>query len=392
MNKLFVLATLIAALLGGCSKNDFPVIENQKNVEIRTIIEAKSLASNYQLLHSENPLKANKSFSSTGKVQALTVGMLQGAQVNFNGKSSTGDTLLYYVPNEDGGMIVSRNKACLPVLAILDNNDFSFENILNNKQENIGIFSFLLSALDYNNSPETLIFPPVDLPNDGSDGGSTKGPVTLVDEVLPKVPVQWGQSGDPFDRYTPSHYPSGCVATAVAQAFTVTRHIGMFNNVPLNFDDLIHFRNRGFLELFPNQADIVGRFMREIGVAVDMKYTSDGSGARTSDGAKLFSDFGMNISRNKADIKKTLRTYSNGIILIGSRTEKDFLGIPKGTGHAYLADGYRVFSDGTDMIHVNYGWGPSTNGYFLTVLNSPHWTDDAPKTYPHEWEFYCIYR
>lgn len=391
MNKLF-LCTALLAVLASCSKNNLSIVQDQKKAEIRTMQEAKSIASNYLPKRSEKSLKGSQTFSGPGEFQALTVNMLKGAQINFSGASATGDTLLYYVPNEEGGMILSRNKACLPVLAILDNKGFSFERVLNNKQENLGILSFLLSALDYNNSPETLIFPPVDLPDDGSSGGSPKGPVTLVDEVFPKVQIEWGQSGDPFDRYTPSHYPAGCVATAVAQAFTVTRHVGVFNNVSLDYDDLIQFRNRGYLDFFPNQADIVGRFIRQIGVAVNMDYSSNESGAKTSDGIKLFSDFGMNVSKNKADIKKTLRTYNNGIVIISSRTEKDFIGIPKGKGHAYIADGYRLYSDGTDLIHVNYGWGPSYNGYYLTVLNSPHWTDNAAKQYPHEWEFYCIYK
>lgn len=47
------------------------------------------------------------------------------------------------------------------------------------------------------------------------------------------------------------------------------------------------------------------------------------------------------------------------------------------------------------MIHVNYGWGPgdgNLNGYYLTVLSSPYWTSNAPKQFPHEWDFYCIYK
>jgi len=91
-----------------------------------------------------------------------------------------------------------------------------------------------------------------------------------------------------------------------------------------------------------------------------------------------------------ASTKNTLK-HNNGIVIISSRTEKNsFWGRPRGIGHAYIADGYLQYSNGSDLIHVNYGWGHS-NGYYLSNLMSPHWVSEAPKQYPHSWNFYCIY-
>lgn len=389
-----------------CQKeNVSPNLEKVGKQNIRTIADAKSVALQYYTgsAKSKATTKSDTDVKPTiNEVQVLTSDMLNSTGLSYakTKSSSSGDTLLYYVDfsGEKGGMIVSRNTQCEPVLAIFDEGDFSFQNVLQNTDTNLGALSFILSAVDYNNSPQSFSIQQPDMPDDGSGGGGGGGyvPVTLVDEVLPKVRVEWSQSQDPFNRYTPSNYPAGCVAIAVAQAFTVTRHVGSFNGVNLNYNDLIQFRDFTFRNLFPSQADIAGQFVRQIGAAVGMDYDASGSGAKTSDGVKLFSNFGlMNVNTNKANIRSTLKNYSNGIIIISSRTKKPFLGISRGDGHAYIADGYRLYSNGSDLIHVNYGWGPGNgnlNGYYLTVLSSPHFTADAPSSFPHDWEFYCIYK
>lgn len=125
-----------------------------------------------------------------------------------------------------------------------------------------------------------------------------------------------------------------------------------------------------------------------------MSYHSDGSSADTEDAVELFTNFGMmNLSRKKQNIQNTLQQYNDGIVIISSRTKNNFWGIiPRGTGHSYLVDGFIKRSDDLGYLHVNYGWGPNYNGYFLEDLMAPHFTDDAPKAYPHEWKFYCIYK
>jgi len=392
-------------LFASCQKENVSIITNQtERPAIRSVTDAKNIALQYykSSINSKASTKASTEVVPTiNDVQVLTSDMLSSNGLTYSRtkSSSTSDTLLYYVNFSDakGGMILSRNTECQPVLAIFDEGNFSFQNVLQNTDINLGALSFILSAVDYNNSPESFSIEQPEMPiDDGGGGGGGYVPVTLVDEVLPKVRVEWSQSQDPFNRYTPNNYPAGCVAVAVAQAFTVTRHVGAFNGINLNYNDLVQFRDYSYKYLFPNQADIAGQFVRQIGAAVAMDYDASGSGAKTSDGVKLFSNFGlMNVNTNKANIRNTLKNYSNGIIIISSRTKTPFLGIARGEGHAYIADGYRLYSNGSDLIHVNYGWGPGAgnlNGYYLTVLSSPHFTADAPSAFPHDWEFYCIYK
>lgn len=293
------------------------------------------------------------------------------------------DTLLYFVEGIEKPMILSANLKCSPIVAILDNHSISFKKELTNpSDENFGLLSLIDNAIVYNENPETY-----------GRFENTRTTQTVTEELTPKVPVEWSQNS-PFNKYCPNQYPAGCVAVAIAQAFMVTQHIGIFNNIPLNYNNLIKVKNDLYASYYPSETDTIAAFIRQIGVAVGMKYGKDGSNANMKNGIKLFTFGGiMNCSTNARNIKKTLHDYKDGIVIITSRTKKNgIFGKARGKGHAYLADGYKVFSDGSDLIHVNYGWGPFYNGYYLTRLWAPYFTTNASYKYPHVWNFYCIYK
>ena len=300
------------------------------------------------------------------------------------------DTLMYLVKGLETPILLSAKRGNPVVYAIFDHREASLIDALRNPSDvNYGLLSILSKALlssglDYENDPNDNTDPT--RPDDGYTGIHVT-PVT----VGPKIPVEWDQ-WSPFNRYCPTGCPAGCVAIATAQAMMVTRHVGRFNGIDLNYDSLIRMKDRSKMALYPAQADTIAMLVRQIGNAVGMDYSTDGSGARTSDAIDLFTFGGfMYLSTNKSNIRTTLEDYNDGIVIISSRTQTDFLGIPRGKGHCYVVDGFKIFQNGRDLLHVNYGQGPGYNGYFLSNLMAPYFTDDAPFTYPHEWKFYCLY-
>lgn len=311
--------------------------------------------------------------------------------LNQNTSNNPLDTIMYLVKGIDNPVLVYAQNSGPTVLATFDDNNFSFLEAINNHISGIeGLIAVLSPVLDvpiitvtgeYMNGYDrwTGYFPP------------STGNVTTI--VEPKVQVEWSQ-GYPFNKYAPSNCPAGCVAIATAQAFTVTRHAQVFNGIPLNFDNLINVKNSSYEFSYPNETDTIARFIREIGFAVNMDYDEDGSSARTSNAIDLFTIGGlMNLSTNKRNIQRTLQNYNDGIVIISSRTKTDLFGfIPRGTGHCYIVDGFKKSSNDVGFMHVNYGWGPGYNGYFLENLLAPHFTDDAEYVYPHEWKFYCLYK
>lgn len=372
---LLPLIAMFLLLLVSCSEeDDFMGSSPTSQSYIRSIEDVKAIATIFSA--------QGKTRSDDFKIEVLTSKVLKMPNTRSTGLNN--DTLLYFISGIEHPLLISANKRCAPILATLDHPDASIEDAINNpRNENYGFLALLENAIAYNQYPDLSDFPePV-----------TRASTVVVDEVAPKVAVEWSQE-NPFNRYSPNFYPAGCVAIAAAQAFTVTRHCSSFNNVPLYYDEMIKVKNSSYQYDHSLQTDIIAQFIRQIGYAVGMKYEAGGSGADTDDAIKLFTFGGMmNLSTDKKMIKSTLKNYKDGITIISSRTKKNgFLGIKRGTGHAYIADGFKVFQDGSDLIHVNYGWGPKYNGYFLTRLAAPYFTGNATNQFPHEWHFYSLYK
>ncbi len=370
----------------GCNNEESildPITEIKTEVEANRAI--RSTEDVEQIINSLEKLQNITRSHSEITIKPLTTHSVS----NFTTRSSSTeiDTLLYIVDGTYNDVIISANVKCDPIIAIFDNPDFSIWNEINNPtEENAGMLTLVENAMIYNESPDVFGEP---------YGGATntRRILRILEEVKPKVPVEWEQ-GAPFNKYAPNNSVAGCVAIATAQAFMVTRHVGTFNGISLDYDRLIKMKNLFYDDDYPTETDIIARLIRQIGSAVGMKYGTDESGANTKDAIRLFTFGGiMNLSTNKADIRKTLRDYNRGIVIISSRTKKNgIFGNARGKGHAYITDGYRIYSDGSDLMHVNYGWGPGPNGYFLTRLWAPYFTSNATNKFPHAWNFYCIYK
>ncbi len=220
----------------------------------------------------------------------------------------------------------------------------------------------------------------------------------LRDESLPEsVPVllstTWGQE-TPYNNkiveISGTNYPTGCVATAMAQLmkyyeYPVTGHgfkgysIGG-NHINVNFA-AAPYQWENMLSSYPltpgsysdAQADAVAELMLHCGVAVDMQYNTDASGAKSNDAAiamreyfKYSTDFYMrDIYTTEEWMSIIKRELSNGRpILYGGFTTQM-------AGHAFVFDGY----DENNNVHVNWGWNGIGNGYYnVAILDSPSGT------------------
>ncbi len=183
------------------------------------------------------------------------------------------------------------------------------------------------------------------------------------------------------------HVWTGCVATASAQIMkyhnyptigtgTHTYTDPTYGSQTANFGattyDWINMPNSVTSGSTQTQKDAVATLMYHCGVAVDMQYGTDGSGAYSEDvPAALINYFGYNSSaemKSKAnysieDWKTLLRTELDGarpVYYAGSSTASG--------GHAFVCDGYRM-SD--EKFHFNWGWGGYSNGYYLIGTLNP---------------------
>ena len=201
--------------------------------------------------------------------------------------------------------------------------------------------------------------------------------------VPPLLESKWGQDdaagGYCYNYYTPNHYVTGCVATAMAQlmryhqwpatgigvhSFRIyvdgaeqywnTRG-GNGSGGPYNWAQMPSDPEAG---LTATQRQAIGALCYDAGLSVNMGYTSDGSGASTSTAdLALVDTFGY----ANSIYGYVFATYVNAGLTAMMNPNLD-AGMPvllsisgPGAAHAVLADGYG-YSGGTVYHHLNMGW------------------------------------
>jgi hypothetical protein len=175
----------------------------------------------------------------------------------------------------------------------------------------------------------------------------------------------------------------GCVATAMAQVMYYWRYPatgqgthsytpwgGNYGAQSANFGATTYDWN-AMTNACVTANNAIATLSYHCGVAVDMGYGVDGSGANTNDWVQKLPQY-FKYSNSITDDQKD--NYSDPVWESMLRAELDakrpivYTGwdMASGSGHAWNCDGYQ----GTDYFHFNWGWGGSYNGYFyLTALN-----------------------
>ena len=223
----------------------------------------------------------------------------------------------------------------------------------------------------------------------------TPGSMGYPEAVGQLMATTWDQ-GTPYNNIIAQQlsgaYPTGCVATAMAQVMKYynwpDRGTGFkthrfqfeengpeykltadFENTSYQWDNMLPSYS-GVLSYTEEEANAVATLMLHCGVAVEMNYGLSGSGAQSSDAATAMSEyFKYNTKFYMRDIYSGEHEWM-GIIYeeISNRRPVLYGGATaSGAGHAFVFDGY----DANGFVHVNWGWSGSGNGYFdVALLNS----------------------
>lgn len=212
-----------------------------------------------------------------------------------------------------------------------------------------------------------------------------------ADEVAPLLTTKWDQE-TPYNNLCPQYivnnikyrYVTGCVATAMAQVMNYyqypakgtgsrsfylydesgkrTRVYANFGNTTYDWENMldVYGKNATYTN---EQATAVATIMYHCGVAVDMNYAPDGSGAMcNASGTALIKYFNYHsdimthyreITHSAQWMDMIYRELNDGCPII-------YGGASNQGGHAFVFDGYN--KDG--KVHVNWGWSGSGDGYF----------------------------
>ncbi|MDE6268425.1 MAG: C10 family peptidase [Muribaculaceae bacterium] len=222
-----------------------------------------------------------------------------------------------------------------------------------------------------------------------SDGKIEYKPQTKGGEaVAPLMKVKWNQ-GNPYNLYTPNfgdkQAPTGCVATAIAQVMkyyefppkgngTVTcgygsQELGQAYDWSNMLDEYTGWDENSY-NYTAEQAEAVATLMRDIGYSVNMSYGANESAAPSAMVASAMCKH-FNYS---PDIRYRYRDSYTTQAWIDEIRENLLRGEPvlySGTdgmyGHEFVCDGI----DAEDFLHINWGWGGMSDGYFDVSILSP---------------------
>lgn len=189
------------------------------------------------------------------------------------------------------------------------------------------------------------------------------------------IKTQWDQNAPynilcPTDDKTKEHYPTGCVATAMAQVMYYHQWPSTYdwNKMKLTYSK----SDTG------SSANAVAKLMKECGDALYMKYAMEGSSAYLiMPSEALRYDFGYaettdlvmreNYTAKQWDalIYQEL-SHKRPVIIGGTSVSPD----SGESGHEFIIDGYQAKS-GQGYYHVNWGWGGTSDNYYLLALLNP---------------------
>lgn len=290
--------------------------------------------------------------------------MPQKAKAKSRTATTASPSDAYYVFNNDAGgfVIIAGDDAVTPVLGYTSTGSFDAENLPDGLKDLLKSYERQIAAL-----------------GDNYVANQTATRAAFTGEKLLKT-AEWNQMA-PFNKYTPSNYVTGCVATAGA---IVMKHHGYpakgtgshsytWNGKTLsaNFEHDYDWANMPTKYTVGNDEafDGVARLMSDLGVAVEMKYAKGGSGASMEDlltalkkyfgyskYARLLAiaDLGAEVwnDRLRAEID------ANRPILYSAVDSN------KG-GHSFVIDGYK-----DESFSVNWGWGGYCDGFYrIGALN-----------------------
>lgn len=290
--------------------------------------------------------------------------MPQKAKAKSRTATTASPSDAYYVFNNDAGgfVIIAGDDAVTPVLGYTSTGSFDAENLPDGLKDLLKSYERQIAAL-----------------GDNYVANQTATRAAFTGENLLKT-AEWNQMA-PFNKYTPNNYVTGCVATAGA---IVMKHHGYpakgtgshsytWNGKTLsaNFEHTYDWASMPAKYDGTNDAafDGVARLMADLGVAVEMQYNKDGSGAYIGNlVTALQKYYGYSKLSHLMAIEDVGAEAWNGRLreeIDANRPVLYAASDPAGGGHAFVIDGYK-----DESFSVNWGWGGYCDGFYkIGALN-----------------------
>lgn len=292
-----------------------------------------------------------------------------------------GDDVQYYVFNRgmnQGYVLVAADDQIESVLGYTDSGEFDYQTIPDNMRYWLDSYAKYIAELQKTKEPVRREAP-------------------VHPAIAPMMTSTWSQ-GWPYNNECPMYFTegrsvTGCVATAMAQILYYQRDKsvsevqkdipgytcytettwgklqveGIPAGSPIDWANMIDNYGGGGTA---KQQLAVAQLMHYCGVSVEMEYTNSASAAqsyRVADAMKAYFGYGNSVRY----ISRSSYSDTDWDAIIYNELESGRVvylsGANSEAGHAFVTDGY----DGNHCYHINWGWGGSSDGFFLLSSLNP---------------------
>lgn len=314
-----------------------------------------------------SPLQAKRITQWQAQQQAYSFWgkqMPQKAKAKSRTATTASPSDAYYVFNNDAGgfVIIAGDDAVTPVLGYTSTGSFDAENLPDGLKDLLKSYERQIAAL-----------------GDNYVANQTATRAAFTGEKLLNT-AKWNQMA-PFNKYTPNNYVTGCVATAGA---IVMKHHGYpakgtgshsytWNGETISADFEHNYDWASMPAKYDGTNDAafdgVARLMADLGVAVEMQYKKDGSGAYIGNLITAMQKYyGYSKLTYLASIDDMEAEAWNAKLRGEIDANRPILysaSDASAGGHSFIIDGYK-----DESFSVNWGWGGYCNGFYqIGALN-----------------------
>lgn len=293
-----------------------------------------------------------------------------------NSKLLSQITECFYIYEEanKGFVIISADDRIKPILGYSDSGAFDLNNIPVNMREWLGSYVHEIESI-FSTSGSSL-----------EQGSYSSQRTSFPQSVVPLLgTIKWNQ-GIPYNNLCPTYQNTktvtGCVATAMAQIMKyynypeTGKYSKNYTSESAKIDCYADFASENYQwnkmlveygsAYKAENANAVATLMYHCGVAVSMDYNVSSNGGSSASVTSIPSAF-INYFLYDSNLqlyKRDYYAYADWMSLIKKEISENrpilYTGQSSNAGHAFVLDGY----DTQDLVHINWGWGGSCNGYF----------------------------
>lgn len=319
-------------------------------------------------------------------VQGNATKKVANLDLAYTQTTESGANALYVFNFEGGYMIMAADDVAQPILAFGEEGCFDANNIPDGLAYYLRHYARQIEYAVTNNmtaDPEIA-----EQWEQIRRDGIIRGERSMRGDVAPLISTNWNQDY-PFNYYCPTGHGgpngrayAGCVATAMSMVMKrwnwPDHGQGSHSYTPSGYaTQSVDFENTYYQwDNMPNSVNnsnyqAVALLMYHCGVAVDMQYGADGSGAHSQDVPDaIFNYFRYTKNANRLD--RDLYTRNEWEEILISNLQEGFpmyySGAEGNSGHAFVCCGYR---ESDRKFYFNWGWSGFNNNYFaIDALNT----------------------